>query len=89
MNENDDLLLKRALEGLRRDAGRAAAPVHPGGLRRAVAGRGTGPSGVRPHAPGALIQLGLPVNPARLSETIDAEVLLGEDNFVRAIRFIP
>ena len=26
LNENDELLLKRALEGLRRDAGRAAAP---------------------------------------------------------------
>jgi ferric-dicitrate binding protein FerR (iron transport regulator) len=35
----------------------------------------------------ALASFGLPVNQERLSEGIQADVLLGEDNLVRAIRF--
>lgn len=34
-----------------------------------------------------LASFGLPVNPERLHERIQADVLLGEDNLVRAIRF--
>jgi len=34
-----------------------------------------------------LVSFGLPVNPERMEERIEAEVLLGEDNLVRAIRF--
>jgi hypothetical protein len=34
-----------------------------------------------------LVSFGLPVNPARLDDRIEADVLLGEDNLVRAVRF--
>ena len=35
----------------------------------------------------ALVSFGLPVNQDRLDERIQADVLLGEDNLVRAVRF--
>jgi hypothetical protein len=36
----------------------------------------------------ALAQLGLPVNPARASDAIDAELLVGRDGSVLAVRFV-
>jgi hypothetical protein len=36
-----------------------------------------------------LVSFGLPVNPERLDDRIEADVLLGEDNLVRAVRFEP
>lgn len=43
---------------------------------------------VRVRLPRAtLVSFGLPVNPERLDDRIEADVLLGEDNLVRAVRF--
>jgi hypothetical protein len=36
----------------------------------------------------ALRAVGLPVNENRLSERIDADVLLGQDGLARAVRFV-